>query len=388
MGSDGQPELAETVERLQDDIDEGLFTRGVQACVSLAGETVLDVAIGDNGLGRPVQPDTLFRVYCTIKPVAALAVAKLVDAGHLALDQRLADLIEGVEVLAGGVTLRHILTHTAGVHLVSGVSMEMVPVDQRDALLARQRRPPGWRVGLDAGYSEFFGWHLLGRAIEAVTGTPLREHLRAEVLDPLGLNDTFVGMEAHEFASNIGRIGVNVDLRAYKVYPMLFERTERVCREVNPAYGGYTTARDLTRLYGALLRGLAGETVDGLPSRQTLQEFCGGARPPTFDVVLDRTCEYGLGFMTGLADHRFGQECSSGSFGHSGNVGSSFAYADPAHDLAVAVVFNGIVDHESAFLRRPAFVRALYGDLHLLDEAEEAAEPARRQGLLRRRSRR
>ena len=36
------------------------------------------------------------------------------------------------------------------------------------------------------------------------------------------------------------------------------------------------------------------------------------------------------------------------SFGHSGNVGSSFAWADPPHDLAVAVIFNGIVDY-----RRP-----------------------------------
>jgi hypothetical protein len=108
-----------------------------------------------------------------------------------------------------------------------------------------------------------------------------------------------------------------------------------------------------------------------------------------FDEVLDRECEYGLGFMTDLAHHAFGPMCSPSSFGHSGNVGSSFAFADPEHDLAVAVVFNGIVDSESSFLRRPAVVGALYHDLGLLggdgDEAEpaEVEEDAPRRGLRR-----
>jgi hypothetical protein len=63
--------------------------------------------------------------------------------------------------------------------------------------------------------------------------------------------------------------------------------------------------------------------------------------------------------------------CSPSSFGHSGNVGSSFAFADPEHDLAVAVVFNGIVDSESSFLRRPAVVGSLYADLGLTGGAAE-----------------
>jgi hypothetical protein len=84
--------------------------------------------------------------------------------------------------------------------------------------------------------------------------------------------------------------------------------------------------------------------------------------------------------------------CSPSSFGHSGNVGSSFAFADPEHDLAVAVVFNGIVDSESSFLRRPAVVGSLYHDLGLLggDEDEEdeggddaVEEEAPRRGLRR-----
>jgi hypothetical protein len=55
-------------------------------------------------------------------------------------------------------------------------------------------------------------------------------------------------------------------------------------------------------------------------------------------------------------------------------VGSSFAFADPEHDLAAAVVFNGIVDSESSFLRRPAVVGSLYHDLGLLAGSDEGDE--------------
>jgi hypothetical protein len=82
--------------------------------------------------------------------------------------------------------------------------------------------------------------------------------------------------------------------------------------------------------------------------------------------------------MTNLIDHRFGVECSPESFGHSGNIGSSFAFADPGRNLAVAVIFNGIVDQDSSFLRRPALVHAIYADLEApaaLDATDSGTDP-------------
>ena len=79
--------------------------------------------------------------------------------------------------------------------------------------------------------------------------------------------------------------------------------------------------------------------------------------------MLQRECEFGLGFMTNLVDHRFGVECSPESFGHSGNVGSSFAFADPERHLAVAVIFNGIVDQDEAAVEAA-------------NAAEQASEPS------------
>jgi CubicO group peptidase (beta-lactamase class C family) len=251
--------------------------------------------------------------------------------------------------------------------------MEMVPAARRREAVALAQRPTDWSFGGHAAYSEFAGWHVLGWLLESVTGEPLREHLRRTVLDPLELDSTWIGMTPDEYRVTMPRFGVNVDMRNLGGFPLLFERTERVCTETNPAHGGYTNARDLARLYSALLATLDERGQVAPVSASTLRRFCSPARPRMYDMVLGRECSYGLGFMTDLRDHSFGERCDEASFGHSGNVGASFAFADPAHDLAVGVVFNGVVGHEAAFLRRQALVNAIYADL---DELTERREPA------------
>jgi CubicO group peptidase (beta-lactamase class C family) len=257
-----------------------------------------------------------------------------------------------------------------------GVTMELLDPAQRRRVLEVTDIPVAWQVGRDAGYSEYAAWTIVGLLVEDVTGVSLREYLRTHLLDPLGLDHTFVGMTHEEFVRVAPSIGVNWDLRRQQEFPMLFERNERVCAETNPAHGGYTNGRDLTTFYSALLARLAGGGNDALPSPATLSMFCSTVRETTFDVVLDRECAYGLGFMTKLDEHAFGDSCSETSFGHSGNVGSSFAFADPERDLAVAVVFNGLVGYDAAFLRRRALVRALYLDLDERDADADALADA------------
>jgi CubicO group peptidase (beta-lactamase class C family) len=216
------------------------------------------------------------------------------------------------------------------------------------------------------------GWRFLGWLLEDLTGVPLREHLRGAVLDPLGLTSTFVGMDDDEYDRVLPRLGMNHQFLDGHMYPMVVERSRRMASETNPAHGGYANARDLASFYGALLDRLAGGGSDALPPASLLCELCSSARPSTYDVVLQRECEFGLGFMTTLVDHAFGDACSPSAFGHSGNVGASFGFADPASDLAVGVVFNGMAGHDAAFLRRRVLVRSIYEDLGLTDRAERA----------------
>jgi CubicO group peptidase (beta-lactamase class C family) len=333
-------DFTRTRRRLEYELHEDEFTRGVQMCVEVGGARVFDVAEGDDGIGGPMTSGTVFRVYCSLKPVTAIAVAQLVEAGVVDLDAPIAPT---------QATARHLLTHTAGLHRCRGSDIEMLSAPRRRAVIEALRPPPGWRVGIDAGYSEAAAWHLLGWLVEDVTGEDLRARLRTHVLEPFGMSSTWIGMTGDDYEDVLPRLGINVDVRARAGFPMLYERSARVCCETNPAFGGYSTARDLTRFYTQL--------------RRAPSPFCATARPATYDEVLDRECAFGLGFMTSLSHHAFGAQCSTSSFGHSGYAGASFAFADPAHDLAVGVIFNGIVGHDSAFLRREALVRALYADL-------------------------
>jgi CubicO group peptidase (beta-lactamase class C family) len=379
---------------LEQEVRDGLFTRGAQVTVRHRGEVVLDTALGDAGVGHEVTPETVFRVYCTIKPVTAVAVVGMVDRGELDLEEPVVDRLPNLNGLPPDVRVVDLLDHTAGLHRIAAVRMELLSPSKRRDVLERAAPPAGWKVGRDAGYSEYAAWHLLGWMIEDIAGEDLRTHLRRRVLDPLGMADTWVGMDDDEYDAVLPRLGVNYDLTDYlQGFPMVMERTPRWCCETNPAHGGYTTARDLARFYDGLLERLDGGGPDELPSPEALETATSAVRPRVFDEVLDRECEYGLGFMTDLSHHAFGPVCSPSSFGHSGNVGSSFAFADPEHDLAVAVVFNGIVDSESSFLRRPAVVGSLYHDLGLVpgdddevgeDEAPgELEEGAPRKGLRR-----
>jgi len=388
-----EDEFPRTAALLAQEVKDGLFTRGAQVTVRLGGEVVLDTALGDAGLGQEVTPETVFRVYCTIKPITAVAVVGLVDRGQLDLEEPVVDRLPNLKGMPPEARIVDLLDHTAGLHRIAAVRMEMLPPAKQRDILERAAPPAGWRVGRDAGYSEYAAWNLLGWIVADITGEGLRSYLRRAVIEPLGLADTWVGMTEDEYDEVLPRLGVNYDLTDYlQGFPMVIERTPRWCCEVNPAHGGYTTARDLARFYDAILERLDGGGNDALPSPEALATATSAVRPRVFDEVLDRECEYGLGFMTDLAHHAFGPMCSPSSFGHSGNVGSSFAFADPAHDLAAAVVFNGIVDSESSFLRRPAVVGSLYHDLGLLggdaevDDEEPAAgedDEAPRRGLRR-----
>jgi CubicO group peptidase (beta-lactamase class C family) len=255
------------------------------------------------------------------------------------------------------------MTHTSGLYQPDAFGFELIPATQRRRVIDNLLPPAEWRPGKDAAYSEYIGWHLIGRVLESTTGVPLREFLRESVLDPLGMIDTFVGMTDEEYVANLDRLGMNFDLRRDRSLPLMLERTQRWCTECNCAYGGYTTARDLARLYSGVLAQLENGHERGIASAQTLQQFCSSARPRLYDRVLRRECEYGLGFMVGLAEHEFCEACSPRSFGHSGWLGGSFGFADPAHHLAVGVVLNGIVDHEISFARRRALVQTLYDEL-------------------------
>lgn len=346
---------------LQAECDEALFAQGSQLVVSRGGETLLDWAGGVEGLGRPVEPDTLFAVYCAGKPMFGVALAILLDEGEVSLDDRLRHLLPGgVSGPLADLTVADLVTHTAGVHRLSAYDYLLHGSGHRHDAVMALAPPAGWRPGHHAGYSEAAAWHLLSLVVEELVDEPAPGFLRREVLEPLGATDVFPVMTDDEFRANARRIGVNSSMREMDPLPMLFERSREMCTTWKPGFGTYATCRGLASFYRGVLGALAGEralrcSVGMLRSCVTPQ------RPSVHDVVLDRPCSFGIGFMVRLEEHEYGSHCSEAAFGHSGNVGMTAAMADPDHDLVVAFHSNGLLDSETSLaFRRPQLLARVY----------------------------
>lgn len=155
---------------------------------------------------QPVRPDSLFRIASGSKPFTAAAILLLVEDGRLSLDDRIfapggvlsqaAQLGPQREWL-DAITVQDLLTHTGG----GWGNRRRDPMFQRpelnqDQLIAWTLRthplqhPPGEHYA----YSNF-GYCVLGRLIERISGQPYAEFVRQRILDPAGLDDMRMGDE-------------------------------------------------------------------------------------------------------------------------------------------------------------------------------------------------
>ncbi|MDP9369931.1 MAG: beta-lactamase family protein [Chloroflexota bacterium] len=161
--------------------------------VAREGKIVLHGGYGlaDRSRGRPIGPQTVFDVGSVTKLFTAAAILKLEEQGRLRVDDSVASFFDDVPPDKVGITLHHLLTHTAGLPLYSGEDEE--PVERnpliRRVLDAPLEAPPGTRYRYsNPGYS------LLGVVIELVSGRPYETYLREHLFGPAGMEQTgYVG---------------------------------------------------------------------------------------------------------------------------------------------------------------------------------------------------
>jgi CubicO group peptidase (beta-lactamase class C family) len=353
--------LEGTSKRLQSDVGKGSFCTGAQAYVSYRGEVVLNGAFGTDGLGRPMTIETVSAVYCAIKPMIVVLVLLAEQDGSLRRDMVLGEVLEvdGNPALAA-VRLDDLLTHRAGMHELRSVAAAAAPPAVRHALAMSARPADGWDRRTDGAYSEWLGFYLIGLVLERAGGITLCDALRERVLEPLEIaTEVSLGLGRED----LGRIGVNVDLRDGRPVPLLMERTPWFAAGADPALNGYATMRALGRFYEWVLDTLDGRQTAPLDPER-LRDACVPHRSVVHDRILGLEADWGLGFMTGLGRLGFGPYPSPRAVGHTGQVGTSVAFCDPEHDLAVALLYNGVIEQSVGIgLRRPAIVSAIYEDL-------------------------
>jgi CubicO group peptidase (beta-lactamase class C family) len=282
----------------------------------------------------PITQDTVFRIGSITKTFTAIAVMQLWERRLVDLDTPANDYLRAfrlVPVKAGlrQPTVRHLLTHTAGIGYWRRFSDLLRPGVGSGVRAGRSGTSPlalyyrrGLPVEVEPGTKWMYsnhGFATLGQIVEDVSGQPLDRYLREHIFEPMGMEHT--------------------DLtRSERVRPQLatgYSLNSRGLRPVDdrevPAVGGgaaYSTMADLARYVKVLLGGGAGGHHSVL-------------QPETLAIMFDshfppdrRVPGMGLGFLRG-------DEGGHRTVGHDGIVSGFLSQLTIAPEDGIGVVVLG-----------------------------------------------
>lgn len=146
----------------------------------------------------PITPETKFRIGSVTKQFTAAAILNLAEQGKLAIGDPLAKYFPAVPN-ASKITLRHLLTHTSGLHsytdrpdFLAGVTKPVAPAD---LIASMAKDAPDFEPGTNFKYCNS-GYFLLGEIVAQVSGQSLGEYLRTTFFKPLGMKDTGIYINA------------------------------------------------------------------------------------------------------------------------------------------------------------------------------------------------
>jgi N-acyl-D-amino-acid deacylase len=214
--SDGMESFDEEIPALMDEWEipggvVGVVKDGRLVFVHGYGKAVRESDPAASG-SELVRPDSRFRIASVSKPITAVTVLDLIEEGGLALDDPAVDYL-GDLLPSGGlqdgrvrdVTVRHLLRHTGGWDkdargwdpMFSGKKIAnaegTTPPAEPDTIIEYMfERDLNFDPGTQFAYSNF-GYCLLGRVVESVTGRGYEEYVSSEVLGPMGIGGMEVG---------------------------------------------------------------------------------------------------------------------------------------------------------------------------------------------------
>jgi CubicO group peptidase (beta-lactamase class C family) len=340
----------------------------IQVCLRYNGIVVLNRAIGHGWGNGPTDPDdaeqvpvttgTPFCVYSAAKAISTTVVHMLVERGSFALDDRVCDYLP--EYTGYGkerTTIRHVLTHSAGVPFATGPRPDLRRMNDSD--YARRKLgelKPIHRPGLMHIYHGLTWGPLVREIVSAATGRSIREILATEILDPLGFRWTNYGVADADVAlvapSHVtGKplpapiaAGLKIALGGSMTQIIPFSNSPMFLTSVVPSSSTVSTAGELSRFAEMLRRGgeLDGVRVMRAQTLRAAAKPCRRLRP---DVATGLApMRWGTGFM--LGSKRFGPfgRDAGAAFGHTGLTNIAI-WADPARGLAAGLVSSGKPGH-------------------------------------------
>jgi CubicO group peptidase (beta-lactamase class C family) len=163
--------------------------------------------LADKEQRQAVQPDSLFRIASLSKPFTSAAILTLVERGRLRLDDRAFPLLalgEPSDPRLNTITIRELLLHAGGWDRDASFDPMFIPFKAARAVGAKPpascetiirymlKQPLQFDPGSAMHYSNF-GYCVLGRVIEKVSGEPYETYVRSAVLAPIGITRMRIG---------------------------------------------------------------------------------------------------------------------------------------------------------------------------------------------------
>ncbi|QDV17451.1 Penicillin-binding protein 4* [Gimesia panareensis] len=188
---------------------------GASVAVSYRGRLVYARGFGyaDVEQKQPVQPDSQFRIASLSKPITAVAIMQLIEQGKLNLDTKVFSILKAyrkelaspeVDPRLKDITIQQLLNHTGGWDrkasfdpMFRSVAFarqlgKQPPAGADDVIRVMVKKPLDFSPGEKYAYSNF-GYCLLGRIIETVTGQQYEEYVQQTICAPLGMKHTELG---------------------------------------------------------------------------------------------------------------------------------------------------------------------------------------------------
>jgi CubicO group peptidase (beta-lactamase class C family) len=331
---------------LESSIREGEIT-AASILVSRRGKVVLHRGFGRLSRAEgapPVQPDSIYLLASITKPVTACALMLLVERGAVALGDPVGRYLPGFR---GGekdkVVVRDLLTHTSGLPdmLPENTDLRRAHAPLRAFVEGTYKTQLLYPPGTSFRYQSM-GTLLAGTIVEKVSGTPLREFLKREIFEPLGMRNSALGLGEFEIAKTVQAW---VSPQANPADTERFGPNSRYWRDMGHPWGGmHSTVSDLARLLTTVLNGGTWEGTQ-LFSPATVHAMISDHNGRT-------GAPWGLGWALGRSQawNFFGDLVSARAFGHAGATGT-VAWADPESGVVCVILTDRLVQ-DGSLLRR------------------------------------
>jgi len=325
------------VQKVLDDAVAKGYQNSVQCCVYIKGKKVVDAWAGtyDKGGARKIDGETLFPVYSTGKGMFATTAHRLIEAGKIKLDTKIADVwpefgCNGKE----NVKFWHVLSHRSGLPSTFPYATFEEYCDwdgmTKTSAACKPLSPPGEKTGYQ---SRSYAW-FLGEPMSRVMKKPLRDVILETTLIPAGVDKLiYYGTDA-EAETRVATLypgtlllykpGMRAD-QTPSYYAMNQEIMHHACV---PSTNCVASARGLAKFY-ARLTGQLGEPLLKPETIKNATELCRWEGDPLPNDPEGRWVVFGMGYVL------YGPLGDLGQVFGQGGLGGSEAIVDVKNQISV-----------------------------------------------------